>query len=462
MLKPPSFSGYREKPDASEYHLPLSGTDFIVRLPLTNKMPSTPPNKVFATLMQLLATPGRSLLQIATYSDPEDGDHYRLRLLTEHNGQFQTVAESELSAINWTAERIPLRHEIWMRLISHLLHRISYRAYFQVHERLKHYRWYAKQIAAEEWNYKDSFDPKRFLASHLHIVTGYDAGKKYAEAVIPQDLEGEGEYTFTLPCGHEQDMFIEDLGSLSIGECLHVGCELCGERFARSGDEWRYWLLAHRQRLRRARFSVRELVWKRIAEFPIGDHQASVSSAVLYKALQYAADSGVPPESASPYALHPANSTDFSEVVSAFFSQIRGDYEVKCTSAEVFSEFVDKLDRAVGRVQRSGHLLGNLQSLPRAWEGLVLLWLTRATQLAGIPGYDGREPLTVFESQTVEDEGSVHGDDEGDEERREIGLIVCALRPAIGANAARALFDSESLCLYENTARNNYKGVRLR
>jgi len=211
-------------------------------------------------------------------------------------------------------------------------------------------------------------------------------------------------------------MFVEDLRALSIGECLHVGCELCRERFARSGDQWRYWLLAHRQRLRRARFSVRELVWKRVAdEFPITDGPVSVSSAVLYKALQYAADSVVPPESASPYALHPAHSADFSEVVSAFFSQIRGDYEVKCTSAEIFSELVDKLDRAVGRVQSSGHLLGNLQSLPRAWEGLVLLWLTRATQLAGIPGYDGREPLTVFESQTVEDEGSVHGDDEDEE-----------------------------------------------
>jgi hypothetical protein len=45
----------------------------------------------------------------------------------------------------------------------------------------------------------------------------------------------------------------------------------------------------------------------------------------------------------------------------------------------------------------------------------VLLWFTRATQLAGIPGYDGREPLTVFENPTIDDEGSVHGDEEDDE-----------------------------------------------
>ena len=96
LLKPPSFSGYREKPDPSEYHLPLSGTDFIVRLPLTNEMPSTAANPVFTTLMRLLAAPGRSLLRFASYFDPEGGQHYRFRLQTEHNGQFQTIAESEI------------------------------------------------------------------------------------------------------------------------------------------------------------------------------------------------------------------------------------------------------------------------------------------------------------------------------------------------------------------------------
>ena len=309
-----------------------------------------------------------------------------------------------------------------MRLISHLIHRISNRAYFHVHERLKHYRWYAKQIAEEQWNCKDSFDPKRFFAAHLHVFVGFDLGKPYAEAVIEHDLEGEGECAFVLPCGHEQDVFIQDLRTSSIRECLLFECDRCGERLAR--DEWRYWLLAHRQTVRRARFSVRELVWKRIAEeFPIGDQQVTVSSNVLCKALEYAAGSVMPPESTSPLALHPANSADFPEIISAFWSQLRGEYEVKCTSDEIFSGLLDKLDKAVGVAQGSGHELGNLQYLPRAWEGLVLLWFTRATQLAGIPGYDGREPLTVFETQRIEDEGSVH-EDEGDEEIDELEQMM--------------------------------------
>lgn len=415
LLKPPSFSGYREKPDPSEYHLPITGSDFIIRLPLSDETPSIPPNVVFATLINLIEAPGRSLLQIATYSDPEDGDHYHFRLLIEHNGTFQTIAESEFSAIEWSAERLPLRHETWMRLISHLIHRMSCRAYFHVHERLQHYRWYQRQIADEQWNFKDSFDPKRFFAAHLLVITGDYRGFPYHERVAAQDLEAEGDCIFVLPCGHEQDISIQDLRTASISDCLLFDCLECGERLARRHDGWRYWLLAHRQRLRRARFSVRELVWKRIAdEFPIGNQQVTVSSAVLYKALQHAADSVMTPESTSPLALHPAHSADFPEVVSLFWSSLQGKYEVKRTSAEIYSEFVEKLDKAVGRAQNSGHLLGNLPSLPRSWKALVLLWFTRATQLVGIPGYDGREPLSVFESPTIED-GDVQGDEEDEE-----------------------------------------------
>ncbi|GAB7324070.1 hypothetical protein MBLNU13_g07462t1 [Cladosporium sp. NU13] len=316
LLKPPSTSRYREKPDPSEYHLPLSGTEFF----------------------------------------------------------FQVIAESELSGIPWAAECSPLRREPWMRLVLHLLHRISNRAYSHIYERLKHYRCYTKQIAEEQWNFKDSFNPKRFFAAHLHIVVGTDLGERYAEAAIEQDLEGEGEGIFLLPCGHEQVMSILELRTASIRDCLLFACGHCFERLARRADNWRHWLLAHRQVLRCARFSVRELVWKQIAEeFPIGNQQVTVSSTVLYKALQYAADSVVPQ--------------------GGFWSQLQGEYEQRRTSAGILSGLEDKLDRAVGRALSSGH----------------------ATQLAGISGYDGREPPTVFENQTVVDEGSVNGNEEDEQ-----------------------------------------------
>jgi hypothetical protein len=418
LLKPPAFSGYREKPHRSEYHLPLSGTDFIIRLSLQSKMLLTPLNEVFTTLLTLLAAPGRSLLQIVTHSDPEDGDHYRFRLLTKVNGHFKTVAESELSGMEWEAERTSLRREKWMRLITHLLIRLSNRAYFHVHERLKQYRWYTRQVAGEKRNYKNSFDPKRFFAANLRVVIGLDlAGQRYwDEAVDEYDLEGEGVATFLLPCSHKQDWVIEELRCSSVAECLHIACGCCGARLARKDNGWRLWLLLHRQTEQRAVFSVRELVWQRIGkEFPVGTQQISVNSDVLHNALQHAARSIQPPESTSPIVLHPAHSDNFAKVVNELYSQLRGAYKVTCTSTELFNGLLDKLDKAVGIVEHSGHESDNLSSLPRAWEALAFLWLTRATQLAGIPGYDGRKPLTVFENQASDDEDLTPDDDEIDE-----------------------------------------------
>jgi hypothetical protein len=45
----------------------------------------------------------------------------------------------------------------------------------------------------------------------------------------------------------------------------------------------------------------------------------------------------------------------------------------------------------------------------------VFLWFKRATQLVGIPGYDGREPLSVFENRTIEDEDLVQEEEEDEE-----------------------------------------------
>jgi hypothetical protein len=240
LLKPPAYSGYREKPDPSEYHLPLSGTDFIIRLPLATKMPSTRLNEVFNTLITLLAIPGRSLLQIATYSDPEDGDHYCFRLLTKAIDHFIIVAESEMSGIDWEAERCSLRREKWMRLITHLLCRLSNREYFSVHERLQNYRWYTKQVADEQWNYKNSFDPKRFFAANLRVVIGFSRTSHDSAALEAYDLEDvEGEVTFLLPCRYEQNADLLELRSMSITDCLHFECEECGMRLATKDNGWR-------------------------------------------------------------------------------------------------------------------------------------------------------------------------------------------------------------------------------
>lgn len=333
-LLPPSFSGYRENPDPSGYHLPLSGIDFIARLPLTTDMPTPLQDEFFATLTTILCSPGRSLLQFVSYSHPEDGVYWRFRLSTECNGKFQTIAESELSSIAWTAERRVFLQEPWLLLVSHLLGRMSDRAYFHVHERLKHYSWHKKQIAEEQWNYKDSFDPKQFFAKNLRVVVVI-LGRRYSQDVDEYDFEGveaEEERAFLLPCGHESDMSFDHLRSFSASGCLHARCEDSGTPLVKKGSLRRLRLLNQTQRERRARFSVHELVWQRVAaEYPIGTQQVSVRSGVLYKALSRAAHSVQPPDSISPAPLRPLRTELFVRAANELWSQLQGDYEVACT-----------------------------------------------------------------------------------------------------------------------------------
>lgn len=416
LLRPPAYSGYREKPDTSAYHLPISGTDFLIRLSITNEKPLMFSNKLFSKLTELLTAPGRSLLQFVTYSDPEDGDHFRFRLLTERNSEFEIVAECELNGIEWEAERSSLRREAWMRLISHLLGRISARAYLHVHERLKNYRWYTKQVAEERWDYKAPFNVKQFLAAHLRLVVGACWEGLYDQAVHEHDFEGEGEATFLFPCGHKQDMDVQYLRSLSIAECIELECQHCGNRLAQRGKGWRLQLLLHRQRERRAHFSARELVWQRIgAEFPVGNQKVSVESAVLRRALQHALISTRSPESASPVALCMTSSADFVKILEGHRAQLLDHFVVDCASDSLLEGFLGQFDKAAGQVTRSGREVGNIQCLPPAWVAMVQLWLTRATQLAGIPGYDGRDPVAVSETQTGDNEDGDYGEADLDE-----------------------------------------------
>jgi hypothetical protein len=176
FLRPPAYTGYREEPNPGSYHLPLFGNDFIIRRPCnsdqTLPLPYLDPHNFFDSLERLVDIPGRTLLQIATYTDHEDGNVYRFRLRTEHCNQRPVVMDFELSGIEWEAERCARPREIWMKLIWRLLRRASDRAYFHVHERLKKYSWYKKQTAEEEWDWKPRFSSKRFIAMNLRVVVG--------------------------------------------------------------------------------------------------------------------------------------------------------------------------------------------------------------------------------------------------------------------------------------------------
>lgn len=419
FLRPPTYSGFREKPNPEEYHLPLSGTDFTVRLPLTNEPSSHSSLKlddVFAVLASLPKAQGRSVLQIVTYIDPEDGDMYRFRLLTQHGDQLLVNAESELSSITFEAERVSRRKEVCMRLIWRLLHRLSARAYFHVDERLKRYRWYAKQVAEEDWNWVPAFCAAQFCAANLRVVVACPGVSSYSQALKEGDSDGQGEGTFLLPCGHEQGMLVQRLSSMSILECLELSCRSCGVRVTRHNKDWRVRLQLLLKKERRASFVAREAVWQHIAnEWPVEPQQISVDGFVLQNALRYALLSVLPPESGSPMILRMTRSDTLVKAVRALQKQCENGIMVTDASFSIFDGLLEEFDRSAGQAKGVGCELGNLQHLPSGWVALVRLWLTRAAQLAGAPDYAGQDPIVVFGEEAIEEEDVNYDDTELDE-----------------------------------------------
>jgi hypothetical protein len=417
-LRPPAHSGYREKPHPAKYHLPLSGTDFTIRLP-TSDADLPPPyldsEDVFVSLPNLAVVPGRSLLQIASYDDPVYGEMYRFRLLTERCGKLKVVSETELYRYEWEVIR-DVSTMVWTKLIWRLLRRTSDRAYFHVHERLKNYSWYKKQIGEEEWNWKPEFDPKKFLAANLRVGVIARWNILYNRPVEESDFDVPEETTFILPCGHEQDMLPSHLSSMSVSACLRLNCDICGERVMGHDDGWRLWLLLHRERKRRERFSARELMWQQLTdEVPIETHHVSVHPHVLYKALEHAVLSIVPPESASPLLLQMTRSEGMTEALNIFQRKLEGDTMISCSWITIINHLMCNLDEAVGQAGNTRHQYENLEDLPAGWEALASLCFARATLLVGIPGYSGEDPMEVLDWGFEEEEDVSGEDDELDE-----------------------------------------------
>jgi hypothetical protein len=423
FLRPPAYTGYREEPNAGSYHLPLFGNDFIIRRPCssdqTASLPYLDPHNLFDSLERLVDAPGRTLLQIATYTDHEDGNTYRFRLRTEHCNQRAVVMNFELSGIEWEAERCARPREIWMKMIWRLLRRASDRAYFHVHERLKSYSWYKKQAAKEEWDWKARFNAKQFITMNLRLVVGALWDPCYDRPIEDSDFqEGWRERNFLLPCGHEQIMHVRGLEQMSVNKCLRLECEDCGSRVVQHDEVWRVWLLLHRDRERRTRFSAREWIWEQLTEEENGEdktRQVKVHPTALYKALKHALISVIPPESASPLVLHMTKSPNFVKALRIFQEMLEGETEVTCFWIDILPELLNNLDRAVGQAGGSGRESGNLQQLPSGWVALIDLWLRRAALLVEIPGYDGADPTVIMGERAIEEEDVSYDDDELDE-----------------------------------------------
>lgn len=126
--------------------------------------------------------------------------------------------------------------QYWMPVIQDLLFRRSDRAYFHVNSRLSRYRWYRMQRAAEEWNLEPACDAKQLVLSNLHVVVGTRGEPDYVQPMRGHDFEDQREAAFLLPCGHEQDLVVEQLRSMSVANSIKFACSQCGERVMQEAD----------------------------------------------------------------------------------------------------------------------------------------------------------------------------------------------------------------------------------
>lgn len=349
-LRPPQNIEFREQPDGSKYHLPLTGTDFKVRIPLksASRSPLSNLGIISAAIQTLSSAPGHSLLQIASYSSPSDGDSYIFRLLTEDpvNGQYQTAVESDLSGLEWEAERTALKAEKWARLADNLINRASDRAYLHVHENLRLYSWYRKLVQSESWGW-------------------YGGMPNFDSFAI--DL---------LPCAHEQE-----------------------------NDLWHLRLL--REKKRRAEFLTREWFWRQLeAQYQQPDGHERIfsmpSASLLRKALQHSIPSIRLPESACPRALQWVTDKGVPGAMLELLERMVGLSHVDVSSertsvGDLESSLLQLFEECLGEVQAGrGRQITSVKNLPGGWLSLLKLWIARTVRLVLVPGYDGRDVAAVF------------------------------------------------------------------
>lgn len=425
FLSQPTNMWFREKPDGSKFHLPLTGTDFVAHLATGDRRASIPDvglKPFSAALARLADAPGQSLLQIATYLDPYKGEMYRFRLLVARDGESQLVLETELDNIALAAEESACGRLRAARLVRDLLTRKSDRAYFHVHERLRHYRWYKEQVAREAWDIEGGFDAKRCLARNVQVVVRCRDTVRNVP-VNRHDFEGQGEGTFLLPCGHQQHMTLHQLSSMSDKEAFSFACSRCGKKVMQDEDFVRFRLWS--ERTNRDIIYEKEMMWQKLeGDFPLGLQHVNAHSSVLHQALRHADSSIFTPRSASPPELHPLYSQRFNRIRSCFFTQAPRTYlRVDCTSAELYNCLLAFFDKTVGFVDENGAQAGNFGSLSPDSVLLVQLWLRRTAQLLSVPGYDGRAIHEVAGQVVAEDDASM-------EARRALGELVENMRGA--------------------------------
>lgn len=402
-LRRPKYGDFCKKPDLSEYHWDVSGTDFAIRMPLRPFSSICFSPLQFSTVLSAMARlrdrPGRSLLQFVSCHSSTSGVQHCFRLLTENNEQHQTITQGWFSDDDWRLESAGFQSETWMQLIRNLMNRASDRAYFHVHQRMHLYSWYTTLLEQEHWNSGDRtcLDIYDTLVSKLRVQLSDDL---YVRAIEAFDSGYDG--TFVLPCGHDQYFPIQGLESMSVTDCTNAACHLCGEKIIAQRDLRRF--CEYRESERRHHFYERETWWRNKQEScPMGPGRVSVRTGLLFRALDDALSSLMVPKFVSPMILDMASSQLASSVLEALPGYVNQDSSTvaTCSSVDLVASVMANLDAVLGQV------LGNspvLRFVLPGWTVMSRLWASRAVLLVTDPDYEKYDLSAIMGKVTEADQ----------------------------------------------------------
>jgi hypothetical protein len=382
-LRPPQNIEFREEPDASRYHIPQTGTDYIIRLPLGSATKPSPfasnPASISTAIQNLSSGPGHSILQIASYSSRSEGESHIFRLVTEDpvSGQYEIITENDFSSLEWEAERSALSTEKWTRLAQDLINRSSDRAYFHVHDELRFYSWYLKSRKTERWGWAWKFGS----AAGSGLVT---CGHAQTIGLRPMD----------------SPKFLNDHSEAAIND---LACETCAASAFASEED-----LRQRRLFREAKFRVeflaREGFWRKLEGLWVADPlqplPIKVGSKLLYDAIRHALPSIRMPDTACSRALQWVSSKEVTVAMLNLLGRmdLSGDGTVAVASPfdleplllRMFEECLNEI------FVKNGRRASGFKGLPDEWVSLLRLWIARTVMLVLVPGYDGRDIAGVF------------------------------------------------------------------
>ncbi|KAK5128457.1 hypothetical protein LTR85_003125 [Meristemomyces frigidus] len=315
------------------------------------------------------------------------GISYRFRLRTDLQGAATPVQEFELADQQWNELLKHQYRDTWIRLLNHMVQRMSARAYYHVRDQLN--EAYGETVANSEeagwaglWNAQPPRSIKHLLVARLCPEhTGADSD-------ILDD--GNGSILVTPPCGHQSMLRKISLVALTAEARQTYGCPACGARVLQSDDDSELGL--RNVCLRAEAFVENYNAWTDLDEsITVEVQQVEVSALAVFCAISGALASQKLPALISPPELSFIGLREtqllFAELEETFGE---GEWTFTGSSKELFDGLISLARTAIAGLTDSA--AASEDTLPPNWSQNVERWFNRTTQLLFDRGCRATDP----------------------------------------------------------------------